>query len=131
MISLDTNVIVRYIVQDDKVQSNKATEIIEGELSQERRGFISSIVLCEVIWVLARAYKQPKSKLLEVIRIIFETDVFELKHRSEVWRAYVAYAKGKADFSDYLIDEIGRSAGADKTVTFDEACSDHEHFSIL
>ena len=131
MIALDTNVIVRYIVQDDKKQSKKSAEIIEGELSQENRGFISSIVLCEVLWVLARAYKQPKSKLLEVIRVIFETDVFELEHRSEVWRAYVAYAKGKADFSDYLIDEIGRSAGADKTVTFDTACSSQEHFSVI
>ena len=56
MIGLDTNVLVRYLTQDDPVQSAQANAFIERELSPAEPGIIGHIVLCEVGWVLSRAY---------------------------------------------------------------------------
>ena len=53
MIGLDTNVIVRYVVQDDPRQSAAATRLMEKTLSAENPGFVAVVTLCEVAWVLA------------------------------------------------------------------------------
>ena len=81
MIGIDTNVLVRFIVQDEPKQSRVATKLIEASLSATNKGFISSIVLCEVVWVLKRLYRQPKDRLLLVVKTILETEVFEVEHR--------------------------------------------------
>lgn len=120
MIGLDTNVIVRYLVQDDPRQGRLADKIIERELSADCKGLIASIVLCEVVWVLKRAYRQPREKIAEVIRMILETDVFEVENRECAWRAYYDYDEGTADFSDCYIAEINKAKGAEATVSFDE-----------
>ena len=128
MIGIDTNVFIRYIVQDDPGQSRIATRLIEGELSPENKGFVSSVVLCEVIWVLKRFYRQSKEQLLLVVKTILETEVFEVEHRDCAWRAYYDFDEGDADFSDYYICQINKSCGAPFTVTFDETAQKHRLF---
>ncbi len=56
MIGLDTNVIVRYIMQDDPVQSRKTSRLVEQRLSSETPGYITLVTLAEVIWVLKIVY---------------------------------------------------------------------------
>lgn len=131
VIGLDTNVLVRYLVQDDPAQSEIANSIMENEISPENRGFVSCVVLCEVVWVLKWAYKQPKARLLEVVRLMFETNSIEIERRAEVWRAYRAFTQGDADFSDYLIAEVAHSHGVDKVYTFDTSCADSDFFQVL
>ena len=131
MIGLDPNVLVRYLVQDDPAQAEIANSIMESEISLDNKGFVSCVMLCEVVWVLKRAYKQPKARLLEVIRLMFETDSIEIERRAEVWRAYRAFAQGDADFSDYLIGEVAHSHGVEKVYTFDTSCADSGFFQVL
>jgi predicted nucleic-acid-binding protein len=69
MIALDTNVLVRYIVQDDREQAHQASALIEA-LSSDKKAFISCIVLCEVNWVLRTAYKTPKEQCVVVLKHI-------------------------------------------------------------
>ena len=128
MIGIDTNVLIRYIVQDDPGQSRIATRMIEENLSPENKGFIPSIVLCEVIWVLKRFYRQPKEQLLLVVKTILETEVFEVEHRDCAWRAYYDFDEGDADFSDYYIAQVNKVYGASFTVTFDETAQKHRLF---
>jgi len=56
MNGLDTNLLIRYVTQDDPIQSPKATEIIEGRLTRERSGFISLVTMAETVWVLGSVY---------------------------------------------------------------------------
>ena len=56
MIGLDTTILVRYLAQDDPVQSAAATEIIERRLTEDNPGFISIVAMVETVWVLDRAY---------------------------------------------------------------------------
>ena len=128
MIGIDTNVLVRYIVQDDPKQSKIATKLIESRLSIADKGFISSIVLCEVVWVLKRLYRQPKDRLLLVVKAILEAEAFEVEHRDCAWRAYYDFDEGLADFSDYYLARINKTYGASFTVTFDERAQKHRLF---
>ena len=128
MIGIDTNVLIRYIVQDDPGQSRIATRVIEEKLSPENKGFVSSVVLCEVVWVLKRFYRQPKEQLLLVVKTILETEVFEVEHRDCAWRAYYDFDEGDADFSDYYIAQVNKVYGASFTVTFDETAQKHRLF---
>ena len=68
MIGLDTNVLVRYLTQDDPVQSAQANAFVERQLSSAEPGIIGHGVLCEVGWVLSRAYGYTRKHFLLVKR---------------------------------------------------------------
>jgi len=119
MIALDTNVLVRYIVRDDKVQTRKADKIIE-HLTVDVPAFISCIVLCELNWVLKTAYKIPKADCIKTLGNIFSIAVFDVERQGECLAALREYHKGAADFSDYLIQNIAAKEGYDTVITFDK-----------
>ncbi len=124
MIGLDTNVIVRYLVQDDPGQAAAASHVFEDLLSSENRGFVAAVALCEVVWVLKRGYKVRKPALCRVLRGLLAAEELEIEHRDLVTKAVARFEAGKADFSDYLVGERALAAGARTTLSFDEdACS--------
>ena len=123
MIGLDTNVIVRYLAQDDPVQSAAATEIFEERLSREEPGFVASVALCEVAWVLSRAYKASREMVGNALEGLLGAAELVVEHREASERALSRFRTGAADFSDYLIGEIAKEAGAETTLSFDrKAC---------
>ena len=130
MFALDTNVLVRYIVQDDKAQAAKATKVIE-RLSAESPAFVSCVVLCEVNWVLKSAYKSPKQERLNVLQNFLSVPVFDIEQLESCVRALKCYRDGKADFSDYLIQDIGRVHGYDTLLTFDKNAQKSQGFKSL
>ena len=118
MHALDTNVLVRYIVQDDKDQAQKAAHVIE-RLTSEAPAFISGIVLCEVNWVLKTAYKISKEECLATLKRIVSVASFDIERLECCIKALKRYEKGQADFSDYLIQEIAKHEGYDTVLSFD------------
>ena len=94
----------------------------------ENKGFISSVVLCEVVWALKRFYRQPKERILLVLKTILETEVFEVEHRDCAWRACYGFDEGDADFSDYYICQVNKVCGAPFTITFHETAQKHRLF---
>lgn len=73
MIGLGTNVLPRYLVQDDPVQSPRATEIIPRRLTEEEPGFVSLVTILEVVWVLKSLYKRSREEIANDIRSRFKT----------------------------------------------------------
>lgn len=67
MIALDTNILVRYLTQDDQVQAARATRLIEEELSAARPGFILVPVLCEMLWTLRSRYRRGADELAAIV----------------------------------------------------------------
>jgi predicted nucleic-acid-binding protein len=120
MIGLDTNVLIRYFVQDDEAQSALATKIIEETLSADNRGFISMITVVEISWVLLARYKIPKEELCDLLRMILETKQFAVENPDACYRALKTYQNGNGDFSDALIFCLSRDAGCLKMLTFDK-----------
>ncbi len=82
MIGLDTNVLIRYIVQDDEYQARIATDFIENECSKENPAFINEVTMCEIVWVLKRAYRYDKSIILNIIQqILSNNEIRVASHR--------------------------------------------------
>jgi predicted nucleic-acid-binding protein len=130
MIGLDTNILIRYIAQDDGAQSAIATQIIEGRLTEEHPGFISLVTMAETVWVLDRSYGLSAAEITAVVERILQTDVFVVQNEQEVFTAMVALKTGAGSFSDALIGALGRWAGCDATLTFDKKASRLKEFEL-
>ena len=120
MIGLDTNVLVRYLAQDDPQQSALAVELIEGSCSEKNPAFINHIVLCETAWVLERCYGVNKDMFAGILEKILKTEQFSVQKMALVWRVLRELKKTGADFADCLLGQINLPYGYDYTVTFDK-----------
>ena len=131
MIGLDSNVIVRYLAQDDVRQSTIATRFIEGSLSAEARGFVSIVTLAEVVWVMASNYRAARAAVADIVEGLLTAPQLAIEKADVIWRALRAFRESKANFSDAVIVELGRDAGCSKTVTFDRHAAAHPGFESL
>ncbi|RKX37446.1 MAG: PIN domain-containing protein [Verrucomicrobia bacterium] len=131
MIGLDTNVLVRYIVQDDPEQARLATRALEAQCTAKSPGRINVIVLCELIWVLARGYGYGRQVVSLVIRRILSSPELLVEEDEAVWKALKVYEQGTADFSDYLLGLLNHRAGASPTLTFDRKAAKESFFELL
>jgi predicted nucleic-acid-binding protein len=125
MIGLDTNVLVRYITQDDPEQALQATCLMEGRCTSANPGRVAQVVLCELVWVIRRAYGCRKTQVLEVLEQILVTAELVVQDEAVVFLALDAYRKGPADFSDYLLALGNLAAGCETTYSFDQALAAH------
>lgn len=128
---LDTNVLVRYLTQDDPVQARKANAIIEGTLAKGGSCYVSVVVLCEIVWVLRGAYGFARNAVLLALDRILETAGFLVEDRDFVQDALEGFRRGRGDFADYVVGVRNRAAGCSTTVTFDRSLKGSELFSIL
>ena len=118
MITLDTNVLVRYLVRDDPEQAEAARLLLEG-LDSGRPGFICREVMMEVVWVLERAYKFPRAQITDVLAELIATDGLVIETADEVGRAAISYRQPGAGFSDLMILAAAERTGARPLYTFD------------
>ncbi len=119
MIGLDTNVLVRYMANDDPVQSALAADLIEWRLTPEEPGFVSMVVMVETVWVLRGRYRWVGPELAAMIEMILAAETLLIEHARPVAEATEALKRGLASFEDALIDAIAREAGCSYTATFD------------
>jgi predicted nucleic-acid-binding protein len=119
MIGLDTNVVVRYLMQDDPVQAARANAFIEGELSVGQPGFVSLVVLVEIAWVLRACYGIGRMEVARALRALLETRQLRVERAALVVRALRRQMAVNADFSDALIIELARAHGCREVVSFD------------
>jgi predicted nucleic-acid-binding protein len=128
---LDTNVLVRYLTEDDPIQSRRAAELIRTVTSRGGRCFISALVLCELAWVLRGAYDVSKTDLMQVLERILSTTQFLVGDKDLVRQGLDAYRTGRADFADYVIGATHADAGCARTATFDRRLRGAAAFQVL
>ncbi len=131
MTGLDTNVLVRYIAQDDEAQAQVATEFIERHCASGGKLFINHIVLCELVWVFKKCYKLSKSKTVIILERIVNTSQFAVENPQIIRQALNDYKNGSADFSDYVVGRTNQHCHCGKTVTFDRLAGKAEGFELL
>ena len=131
MIGLDTNVVIRYLVQDDKKQSAAATRFIEKSLTTDVPGYINHITLCEIVWVLQRCYGATKKQLRDIIEGLLTTKQLIVENVEVAWKALRAYDANSADFCDALIGQANIHSGCEHTVTFDKKAASLPGFDLL
>ena len=119
LIGLDTNILVRYLTQDDPIQSPRASEIIERRLTEEKPGFVSIVAMVETVWVLERAYGLTPHEIVGAVERMLQTDVLVVENEQEVFTAMIALKDGQGSFADAMIAALGARMGCSCTLTFD------------
>ena len=131
MKGIDTNVLVRYIVQDDKTQSLLATNFIEKSTAELSPIFINPIVLCELVWVLETAYKYAKEDIFNVLEKILRTRQFCIYQSEILWNCLSDYQHMNIDFADSYIAHLNSANECEYTVTFDKKAVRLKYFKEL
>ncbi len=130
MIGLDTNILIRYVMQDNPQQSAAVAALL-AQLTEEEPGYISVATLLELVWVLRSRYRVPKGEQIVVLEHLLRTTTLLLQHEREVSRAFASWQSGPGSFSDVLIAELNAAAGCSTTFTFDQKASRLRGFSLL
>lgn len=123
--------LIRYLVQDDPAQSQKAGQFIEKYCTDDTLCFVGHITLCELAWVLERLYKQDRTEIASVIEELLQIGQLEVMDPQVVWQALRDYKQSNADFPDHLLARANEIKGCETTVTFDKKASRQPGFKLL
>jgi predicted nucleic-acid-binding protein len=130
MIGLDTNVLVRYIMQDDLKQSPLATRLIESR-SVESRGFVPLVSVVELFWVMSSAYELDRGQLIAAMEGLLRSKELVVERAEIVWKALRIFQSANVDFADCLIERSAAAAGCGKTMTFDRGAAKSAGMTLL
>lgn len=122
MIGLDTNVLVRYIMQDDARQTPVATRLVES-MTPQAPGFVPLVAVVELGWVLSSAYGLDRGQLVEAFEALLRTRELVVDQAETVWKALRVFQTTNADFADCVIERTSASAGCERTMTFDRGAA--------
>lgn len=128
MIGIDTNVLVRYLTQDDPAQAAFASRLIDKASAGGL--FLSTIVMCETVWVLSDVYGVKRKELEDLLEKILLSEQFACENKDALWQALEDYRRGKGDFADYVIGRTASRAGCSHTMTFDRGLKDSPLFRL-
>ena len=131
MIGLDTNVLVRYLTLDEPRQAEIATQVIESATTVGEPLFVSTVVMCEVVWVLERGYRFDRAQVEHAIDALLRTAQLHFREKDLLLAALADYRGGSGDFADYVIGRDAAAEGCSRTVTFDRALAPSPLFEFV
>lgn len=129
MIGVDTNVLVRYFVNDDRTQARRARRLFEQTAQAGDTVFVSVVTLVELVWVVESAYGFSRDEVEDLINDLLDHGLFSVQHREAVVEALGAFTSGAADFSDYLSAVFSAQQAGSELHTFDRKCREKHLFS--
>jgi predicted nucleic-acid-binding protein len=131
MIGIDTNILTRFILDDDPVWSPAAAKFINETLSAENIGFINIVTLAEFAWTVKKQANVDREGLALIIESFLQSDKIILGHADVVQKALDGFRTGNSGFADYLIAELNVASGAPLTMTIDKRAALNETFEQL
>jgi len=130
MIGLDTNILVRYVTQDHAAQSGAAAKVVDS-LSSESPGFLSLVVIAELVWVLQFSYSFKKHHIEHVVERLLRSEELVVERAEVVSQALRKFRVSRANFADCLIERSGHAAECQYTVTFDQNAASAAGMKLL
>ena len=121
MIGIDTNVLVRFLVDDDAVQNAAARRLL-SERTAEDPAYVSAVALVETVWILHSRLKFPMPQITAILRDLLAADGLIVEHTEEL-DALLSETEPNADLADYLIGWSGMKMGCRATKTFDKTAA--------
>ena len=131
MIGLDTNVILRYLLQDDPKQTTLANHIVDQVLSDRNPGFISLVTVLEMVWVLRSLLKQTPTEIATHLEHLLAAESLEVQNGQQVFEAAFALKRGTGEFEDALVGALNAWAGCSHTLTFDKRALRMPYFQLI
>ena len=131
MIALDTNLLVRLIVQDDQTQARAVERLLVKARRDQTSLFVADVVMCELVWVLTRRLGLGRAEIADALDRLLRTELVVVADAAITSRTLSAYRDGRGDFADYLIREQAFANEAIEVVTFDRTFKGEAGFRIL
>jgi predicted nucleic-acid-binding protein len=132
MRGIDTNILVRYLTNDDPKQCSQVASLFAEYSEHESSIYINNIVLCELVWVLDRGYKYTIEQISMALKLILQTPEFVFDNHRLLTIAVMEYEKSRAnDLSDIIISLVNQEAGCNNTYSFDQRAIELGHFTSL
>lgn len=134
MIGLDTNVLLRWLIDDPRLgedaagQGASAARVLGG--AQEKI-FVNRIVLAESAWVLRRRLRLERAEVVAVVEGLLTAVGVDIEDEPIVRDALEGFRRGPGDFADHLVGAVNAANGCRTTYTFDRAASKTGYFSPL
>lgn len=129
MIALDTNVLVRFLLDDDNVQSARAAKLVDRAIEAGETLFVSDVALCETVWVLVAGARVRRKELRFLLDRLLRSVHLRFEDVERLWRALDAFLVGRGDFANYVIRERARAAGYEEVATFDRVLLNEAGFT--
>lgn len=127
LIGLDTNVLLRYVVDDDSPQTIVAVRFVETQLSDTERGYISLPVFFEFIWTLRSTYEFDLDAVRRTVRSLLAVAQLEFEDRELIGRAL----EDDGQLPDAIIGRLALRRGCQRLVTFDKKFARIEGVELL
>jgi predicted nucleic-acid-binding protein len=118
MTGIDTNVLTRFIMQDDRQQFMAASAFMSS-LTPESPGFIGLVTVAEICWILMRRYRLSRSQFSLAMERLLNSTLLQFENQNLVAEALLLFDKTNADFADCLVSLSAKASGCDDVVTFD------------
>ncbi|SMH53040.1 type II toxin-antitoxin system VapC family toxin [Azospirillum agricola] len=131
MIGLDTNVLVRLIIEDDKAQAALARTAVRNAVASGKRCFVSHVVLVEFAWVMESVFERTRPDICRFLDAILDSEDLCVKDEDVVSAALDHYRTGSFDFADALIALGNHARGCTTTLTFDRKAARLPEFQHL
>lgn len=131
MKALDTNVLVRFLVNDDPAQAQVVRERFRQAETQREIFFVPLQVVLETIWVLDSAYGISRDELVAVLKDLLLLPILEFENRSALQSMVYTAGASNFDLPDLLIAETARLAGCGSVLTFDQKVAKSELFELI
>jgi predicted nucleic-acid-binding protein len=132
MIAIDTNVLLRYVVDTaDEDQVAQARAFVARECSPTAPALIVDIVLCEFVWVMRKTLRFQKADIVAALECLVIDSLIQFQDREIVLGAVQSYIEGDADLADHLLAANALKSGSVEVVTFDEAASKQSPFRLI
>lgn len=130
MIGLDTNVVVRYTMQDNPQQYSLAATLIE-KLTIDDPGFVPLVVVIELVWVLSSSFELARAQIISALEILLQIKEIQVERAEVVWRALRVYQGSSADFADCMVERSAAAAGCLRTMTLDRSAAKSYSMTLL
>ena len=131
MTGIDTNILVRYIAEDDPEQVDRVHRLFRASRQSGEQLLVSCIVLVETYRVLRTGYGRSKVEVANAFRGLLEAELFEVESQDQVRASLDLCTTGKGEFTDVLIGQLNRARGCRETVTFDRGLKQVAGFRVL
>lgn len=131
MISLDTNVLVRFLTQDDMSQYLTVAQLLTHLEKDNRQAFVSLLVVIEINWVLGFSYRLERVQIIEALLALMELPMLNFEHSQKLKACLQNARQDTFDLSDLLIALKSSEHDALPVMTFDKKASKAQGFTLL
>ncbi len=131
MKALDTNILVRFLLNDDTSQAARVLQRFQEAEQNDERFHVPIPVVLELIWVLSSVYEIAKSDLILAIENLLSMPIMEFEKAEAVFRALLEAKKSNFDLADLLIAFCSKASGAEAILTLDKKAAKHPLFQEL